>query len=301
MGRHAGTRQDHEGDAVKPKRTSKSLDDFAATHGAAKMKRTEAALAAEQEKVKALSGRKEAVRCLRVASDVIRFGVISDLHVGSLYHHPAALNAYYAAAAEFGALDVLCAGDVLDGWKVYRGQEFELRDCGFDAQLERFANEAPKTGVIETHFICGNHDLSFKSLAGVGVGQAIESVRRDWHHVGDESGRVELRSKSGAAIAVDMVHPGGGGSYAQSYRLQKEIEAIEGGRKPGIYVQGHYHKSAMLPSYRNVCALQGGTFQRQTPFMRRLAAAAHVGGWLVEVQPGDGWNRIRAEFVAFYR
>jgi len=55
-----------------------------------------------------------------------------------------------------------------------------------------------------------------------------------------------------------------------------------------------------MPSYRNVAALQTGTFQRQTPFMAQQGLAAHVGGWLVDVTVGNGHNVIRAEFVAFY-
>lgn len=94
---------------------------------------------------------------------------------------------------------------------------------------------------------------------------------------------------------------GGGTAYAVSYRPQKAIEQMEGGRKPNMAAFGHFHKAEFLPAYRNVCGIQTGCFEWQTPFMARLPTAAHVGGWIVQVQPGKSYNVVKAEFVAFYR
>jgi len=85
-----------------------------------------------------------------------------------------------------------------------------------------------------------------------------------------------------------------------SYRPQKITESLEGGTKPDMLAIGHYHKAELIPSYRNVAVLQAGTFERQTPFMARQGLAAHVGGWIVEAVVGNGHNRIKAEFIAFY-
>jgi len=67
-------------------------------------------------------------------------------------------------------------------------------------------------------------------------------------------------------------------SYAVSYRMQKMIESIAGGRKPDMLASGHYHKAETLPSYRNVFGVDVGCFEDQTPFMASRASAAHVGG-----------------------
>ena len=64
---------------------------------------------------------------------------------------------------------------------------------------------------------------------------------------------------------------------------------------------GHYHKAEFIPSYRNVTVIQTGTCQSQTPFMARQALSAHVGFWIVSVIPGKTYNRIKAEFIAFYK
>ena len=62
----------------------------------------------------------------------------------------------------------------------------------------------------------------------------------------------------------------------------------------------HYHKADFMPAYRNVAAIQTGTFQNQTPFMARQGLAAHIGGWIVSVRVGKGYNAVSAEFIAFY-
>jgi hypothetical protein len=116
-------------------------------------------------------------------------------------------------------------------------------------------------------------------------------------------GDVILKARDGSQLKIRLVHPGGGTAYAISYRLQKFIEAIPGGDKPDLLCLGHYHKAEILPSYRNVCGIQTGTFQSQSPFMARQASAAHVGGWIVEATMGKKENltrRFKAEFLAFF-
>jgi UDP-2,3-diacylglucosamine pyrophosphatase LpxH len=228
--------------------------------------------------------------------------VISDTHIGSLYHRAAALAAFYAEAEKQKVSAVLCAGDILAGWKVYRGQEFELRDRGLEEQLQRLALEWPDRG-LRTLFITGNHDASIKNLAGVSVGNAIRNVRKDLEFIGEDQATIELKTQSGDPVRVMLIHPGGGTSYALSYKVQKLVESLSGGQKPHLLCVGHYHKAEFIPSYRNVSIIQAGTFESQTPFMARQGLAAHVGGWIVEIHPGTKRSlcgRIRAEFIPFY-
>lgn len=76
-------------------------------------------------------------------------------------------------------------------------------------------------------------------------------------------------------------------SYAISYKTQKRIDAMSGGEKPNLLAVGHYHKSEILPMYRNVHAIQAGTVCAQTPWMRGKGLAAHVGGWIIEIHVQD--------------
>jgi hypothetical protein len=105
------------------------------------------------------------------------------------------LTGFYAFAAESGCEAVYHTGDLIDGHRVYRGQEFELRDVGMEAQLARLADT--KLADIETRFITGNHDQSFKTAAGVHVGKAIEAAAPGWRFLGEEQARVTWRTPAG--------------------------------------------------------------------------------------------------------
>lgn len=284
----------------RPLRAAYNLDAFEVLHGQPKLKRLQRDLAIEREKVDALSGTKDKVHIeQQTDKNILRFALFGDTQVGNAYACPENLAAFYRLAIESGCEIALHTGDVLDGWKVYKGQEFELRDVGFDAQIKRFKDEVPKG--LRVKFITGNHDASYKNQIGVSVGAAIHDARPDWEFVGEDQGLVELRTTRGARYTVGLYHMGGGTAYAVSYRPQKAIEQMEGGRKPNMAAFGHFHKAEFLPTYRNVCVIQTGCFEWQTPFMARLPTAAHVGGWIIQVQPGESYNIVKAEFIAFYR
>ena len=242
---------------------------------------------------------------IRGRENVIRFGLIGDTHIGSLYQRTDALRAFYAHCEREGISDVLMAGDVIDGWRVYRGQEFELcpNARSWPEQRDMFADLAPRIKGVTTHFITGNHDASFKKIIGLVVGPEFSAVRPDWKFVGQDVGTVTLTARGGLSYRVMLYHPGGGTSYALSYRVQKIIESLSGGQKPDMVAVGHYHKADGMPAYRNVYGIQAGTFQDQTPFMQAQASAAHVGGWIIEVVLNDRaklTSRVRAEWIGFY-
>jgi DNA polymerase II small subunit/DNA polymerase delta subunit B len=275
----------------------KTLAEFESIHGGSKIKSLEKRLAAERAKVEVLADVQGKIVVERRRDCVIRFALTGDRHTGSLYHHRAALAAFYEFAAQEGIECVYDVGDILAGHGVYRGQEFELRDLGFEAQLARLEKDAPRS--IKTRFITGNHDASFKNACGVPVGKMIAQTVPEYEFLGEDQARVQFDTPNGPFVLA-LLHPGGGSAYALSYKPQKIIESLEGGTKPDLLGIGHFHKAEMMPTYRNVCGIQAGTFERQTPFMARGGLAAHVGGWIIEVTVGDGHNRIKGEFLAFY-
>jgi hypothetical protein len=274
----------------------RTVAEFEQTHGQPKIKALERRLAEEHAKVDALADVQGKVTVETRKECRIRFALIGDTHIGSLYVHQRALKGFYAYAKEMQCERVFHAGDVLDGHRVYKGQEFELRDIGLEAQVARLAEIAPSD--VPTSFITGNHDQSFKVAAGAPTGTMIEQAT-GWKFLGEEQARVEWQTPCGA-YSLMMLHPGGGSAYAISYKPQKITESLEGGTKPNMLAIGHHHKAEFIPSYRNVSVLQVGTFQKQTPFMARQGLAAHMGGWVIDVTVGDGHNVVRAEFVAVY-
>lgn len=299
MGWNAADGVGDEGDGImKTKKSMRTLAEFEERHGQPKLREMERRLAAEHRKVEALAGVQNVVHVETRKDCQFVFGLLGDRHYGSLYHDGAAEAAFCEYAAKHrGVQTFFDAGDILDGHRIYKGQEFELRDVGVAKQIERLQADASRFGV--TKFITGNHDGSFKEAAGVPVGQMIADARKDFVFLGEDTAQVRFETPNGAFV-LQLLHPGGGTAYALSYRPQKIVESLAGGTKPDLLAIGHFHKAEMIPTYRNVCAVQVGTFQKQTPFMTRKGLSAHVGGWIIEVTVGPGHNTMRGEFVAFY-
>lgn len=237
--------------------------------------------------------------------NVIRFGLIGDTHIGSMYHREDALRAYYTRCREEGVTDILHSGDVLAGWRVYPGQEFELRPDAksWPEQRDIFAREAALTDGMTTVFITGNHDNSFKKLVGMVPGDEFQRLVPSWKFIGQDIGDVDLVSPDGLKFRVRLLHPGGGTAYAVSYHAQKIVEAMSGGQKPDLISIGHYHKSMYLPAYRNVVSIMPGCFESQTPFMIQRSIAAHVGGWIITATLSPRkklTTRVQAEWIGFF-
>ena len=242
---------------------------------------------------------------VKTDQNTIRFGVIGDTQIGSLYQRLDALGLFYEQCASEGVMDILHAGDVLDGWKVYKGQEFELHPEGgsWAGQRKIFADKVPCIDGMRTVFITGNHDASFKKLIGMSPGEELGRARSDWKFIGEDTGTVILKAENGQRFTVQLLHPGGGTAYAVSYHAQKIIESLAGGQKPDLICIGHYHKGLYMPAYRNVACLLAGTFQDQSPFMVQHSLAAHVGGWIVSVALNERkklTSRMQCEWIGFY-
>lgn len=240
---------------------------------------------------------------LATRSNTIRFGVISDTHLGNTCERMDALIGFLQLCKAEKIDTILHAGDVFDGHDMYKGQVFELHAVGWAAQKQHALDSLPRIPGQTVHFIAGNHDCSFTKIAGVDAGAEFGAAMPGWNYLGQDQADITLTTKNGRPFKISLMHPGGGTAYAISYKTQKIIESLEGGTKPNLLIIGHYHKAEIMPVYRNVVGLQAGTFEAQTPFMRRIPTPAHVGGWIIEIVPGpEGslYNRIKAEFVANY-
>jgi predicted phosphodiesterase len=233
--------------------------------------------------------------------EIVKFGVISDTHMGSIYEHEDVLHLAYKVFKEEGITTVYHAGDMCEGENMHPGQDYEIYAHGADDQIQACVNRYPKFQGITTYFIEGSHDLSFYKRAGTDIGPRITEKRPDLVCLGREEIDVAIQTKRGKII-MRLLHPGKGSAYALSYHPQKYIESLSGGQKPNILLIGHYHKAEFLPCYRNIFTLQAGCIQAQTSFMKRLNLAAHVGFWTVEfrVDKDNSVMRFKPEFFAHY-
>jgi len=204
--------------------------------------------------------RRKYVLELPAYNNVIRFGVASDIHVGSLYERIDALCVFLERCERGGIKTILVPGDILDGHGIYKGQAFEQYAVGLKAQLDAFKKKIPQFKNLVFHFITGNHDESFKKSCGVDIGAALCQDRPNWKFLGESYAELTFQTKSKLPFRVTLAHPGGGSAYSLSYRLQKNIESLSGGTKPDARFEGHFHKAIWLPGYRNVEAFSAGCF-----------------------------------------
>jgi hypothetical protein len=237
----------------------------------------------------------------------LKFAICSDLHFGSLYHRNDELQDFVSQAHSRGVRDVFVAGDLLDGTRMWEGQEFDLSHHGFDEQAVHLINGLPAKKGLTWHFITGNHDGSFWKKSGMEPGLALVAKakgagRCDLNYLGSEDAICYYGGASeGDGVCIELYHPKKAGAYARSYHLQNYIAAMTPGAKPQILVSGHEH-SYIAMYERNVWAIKPGTFQSQTPFMARMRLMPALGGAIVTVSCADDWSirRLNCEWVPYF-
>lgn len=219
-----------------------------------------------------------------------RFGVVSDNHLGSKYARLDVLSELYDWCAAEGITRVYNAGNWIDGEA--RFNRMDLLVHGMSAQVEYMIKHYPRRPGMTTFYIAGDdHEGWYAQRELVDIGRMVEieareAGRDDLRYLGYMEAWITLRHFSGAENRMLVCHPGGGSAYATSYSPQKYIESLQGGEKPAVAIFGHWHKMELL-NYRGVWALQAGTTEDQTPFMRKRRLDAHVGGMIVELRQDD--------------
>lgn len=249
-------------------------------------------------KMQATSGKTFSVasELARFSGKSIRFGVVSDTHLCSRYQQLHHLNAFYSLCARRRIKLVLHCGDVFAGFKVYRGQEFEVFMHGYASQLKYGIDRYPKRRGIKTKMIAGNHDSSFIKTAGAFIVKELGRRRVDIDYLGEDLAFLKI-----GGISISLMHGAGGGAYATSYKSQKIVEKMPGGKKPHFLFLGHFHNPNHIPMYRNVEVVQMSCFEAQTPFLARRALNPIVAGLIVTVTPDEkGIGKVIYEWVPFY-
>lgn len=228
---------------------------------------------------------------------IIRFGVVSDTHMGSKWQQLTHLNTMYDIFEREKINTVFHPGDLTEGVNMRREQQFEVFVHGVDDQARYVVDKYPKRKGITTKFVTGNHDNSGVKSAGVDIGRIIASKREDMEYLGMNNAKVLITPN----CSVELNHGLDGASYALSYSPQKYLDSLSGGTKANILLSGHRHK-ALYMFYRNVHEFEAGTLCAQTPWMRGKRIAAHVGGWIIEVHVDKQGTitRCKGEFIPFY-
>lgn len=249
-------------------------------------------------------GGKSIIDIKKFENKLYRIGFIGDNHLCSKFSRLDVLNALYDIYEQEGIKEVYNAGNWIDGEAPFN--KFDLIANGVTPQIEYFIKHYPKRKGIITYLIAGDdHEGWFIQRERINIGEymelkAVEAGRHDLKYIGYVEADVEFKAKHGKAT-MKVIHGGGGSAYALSYSPQKLIESFSGGEKPQIVLIGHYHKFDYI-FYRNVIAIQVGTTQDQTVFMRKKKLQAHVGGGILEFQVNrDGAiSRAKVEWIPFF-
>jgi predicted phosphodiesterase len=214
------------------------------------------------------------------AGEKVRLGVVSDTHIASREHRNRELQTAYHVLADEGVTTVLHLGDLVAGRGIYRHQDRDLVAHTFETQVDLAVELYPRLPGVRTLMISGNHDLEGEfGRMGADPVRAFAARRDDVEYLGEYDAWLEL--PNGAHI--HMLHPGGGASYALSYRPQKLCESYEQGRKPAALLLGHYHRRGDF-EHRAIQTLLCGTFEGSTALAKRLGLG----------QPAIGFHSIEA-------
>lgn len=237
--------------------------------------------------------------------DWVTVGIMGDTHLACKEERLDALHAIYDLYASEGITDVFHAGNMIDGY-IQRLNGPSVLCSTVDDQTQYVVDNYPARKGITTHFITGDDHESWFMRDGLNWGKMLEmwakdQGRLDLHYLGHVEADIEFKSPVGSTI-MKLQHPGGGSAYARSYTGQKQVESFQGGEKPQILVQGHYHVSNFMIE-RNVYVVSLPGFQDQTIFARKKKLRMEIGGAILQFKqsPEDGSvARLRIEFKEFF-
>ena len=240
-------------------------------------------------------------------SDWIDLGMVADTHLACKECRLDVLHTQYDLFEREGITTVLHAGNIVDGY-IPRINGSSVICTGIDEQAQYVIENYPQRDGITTHFITGDDHEGWWMKEGFNFGAylmmlAQKQGRNDLNYIGHVEADVEIKTKNKKAKTIIKVqHPGGGSAYARSYTGQKQVEAFQGGEKPQILVQGHYHVSNYMVD-RNIHVIGMPGFQDQTIFARKKRLRMEIGGALLslKINENDGAvTRCRLEFNLFF-
>jgi predicted phosphodiesterase len=231
--------------------------------------------------------------------EVVRFGVISDTHLGSKHERLEELHQAYQVLRDEGIDTVYHPGDLVCGYGIFPGQKNEVNLHTYADQVDYAVANYPHIEGITTHLIGGNHDLEGDwGKAGANPCLAVSHQRPDILYAGDYRASFELEQ----GTRIYLLHPKGGMGYAADYKVRKLAEGFEGGSKPAVMLVGHFHRRGQFEA-RGIQALLCGCFESGGSFGVRLGLSdPAVGFHIVEMTVADDGSVVRfnAEWFRFW-
>lgn len=207
----------------------------------------------------------------------------ADWHFGSKVSRPDLLTEFIKIGVnEYGANDVLAAGDITDGYNVYKGHLSDLLEWRASRQVDMVVNTVPKFKGVNYHFIEGNHDESHWKSFGYSVCEHLDKFREDFHSYGSIKGDLIVDN-----LKIRLFHGKGKGTKNLSHVAQEIISRVVVNENPvtwpDIVVVGHYHHCLPIDT-KNMYAVHPGAFQGENNYTKAMNLTPQFGGVVLVVE-----------------
>lgn len=146
----------------------------------------------------------------------LKFGVVSDTHLGSHNERLDVLNFAYDDFSKNGIKSVYHAGNIVEGDASFN--KYDVRVHGITDQTLYCLDHYPQKSGITTYYITADdHEGWWFQREGIDFGrylflEAQARGRKDLVHLGYQEVDIELSAKKGKSI-MRLVHPGGGSCF----------------------------------------------------------------------------------------
>jgi hypothetical protein len=263
--------------------------------------------------LRALSQKARPVEPVEISfsENFVRFGVISDMHIGSKFYRHDVLEHAISNFARQDVQFVINAGDTIEGMSNREGHIYELdpiKGLGVTNQVKYLADEFERFSELGLDVYSieaqGSHGgwAQVRANQGLEIGDYITSKVPSYKFLGYDEADLFVDG-----IDIRLRHP-------ERKYLEDYIISLPGGHKPHMVFDGHYHNRVGYKFIRNVHGFDCGTMQDQTPFLQRMSSPALVGYWIVEIAIGESPNgstqvrlgtgkyieSVTNQFIAFY-
>lgn len=233
-----------------------------------------------------------------------KLGIVSDTHLCSVAERLDMLSDAYNDFVKQGIDTVLHAGDLMDGWNVFKGHQQFIKTAGAQRQAQYCIKHYPQREGVKTYFISGNHDM--RSFEDTGADQCSLVVngfdfegehfegRKDLIYLGQYSRTLMLPNE----ITVQLLHPRGSNPYALSYAQQKRAREMKSETRPTMQISGHMHTFCwILQDVTHMLSMPA--FQDETEFFVRQGYSRQMGYCIMEYTLGDRlFERLKVEYIS---
>jgi len=220
----------------------------------------------------------------------IKFLELSDIHAGSKMFDEQGLRDVLQRALDDGYVDAHISGDLVDGNKLYRGQQKNLRYWRCEDQADYLA-EILMEYDLNYVAVKGNHDESYEKVGSPNPIRLIEMRMRE-----EDKNFVFLDSMAGdlviAGVVKRMVHLDGGRAYAKSYPGQTYLRNLFDSHGEDVWIRGnkyrlrfgqfgHFHSNIMYEASGVYCT-HPGNFQFPNDYTTRRGLVGDQGARFTE-------------------